>query len=123
MISDSLPCRKHKAKTLTHKLAVLPSARMQIFESTFIHTGVDYCGPFLEKQRRSRVTSCCCVFTCLTTRAIHLEVATELTTNSFLNVLRRFVARRKSVKHLWSNNGANFVGADKVLREELGKRN
>ena len=75
------------------------------------------------KQGRSRVKRYCCVFTCLTTRALHLEVATDLTTNSVLNVLRRFVARRRSVKHLYSNNSTNFVGADKVLREELGKCN
>ena len=123
VISDCLQCRKHKAKTLTQKMADLPPARMQTFEPAFTHTGVDYCGPFLVKQVRSRVKRYCCVFTCLTTKAIHLEVATDLTTNCFLNVLRRFVARRRSVKHLYSDNGTNFVGADKVLREELGKCN
>ena len=52
------------------------------------------------------------------TRAVHIEMAADLTTDSFLNALRKFVARRKGVTHLYSDNGSNFVGAERVLKED-----
>ena len=59
------------------------------------------------------------VFTCLTVRAIHLEISHNLTTDSFINALRRFIARRGCPEHIRSDNGTNLVGADRVLRDSL----
>ena len=73
------------------------------------------------KQGRSKVKRYCCVFTCLTTRAVHIELALDLTTDGFLNALRRFISRQRSVKHLYPDNGTNFVGAEKILRNEFLK--
>jgi hypothetical protein len=58
-----------------------------------------------------------------TTRAIHLEMASFLDTNSCINAIRRFIARRGSVKIIWSDNGTNLVGARRELREEIGRWN
>ena len=121
VINNCLVCRKVKAKCLTQKMSDLPPARMQIFDPPFSHTGVDFFGPLLVKQGRSNVKRYGCIFTCLTTRAIHLELAFDLSTDSFLNVLRRFAARRRSIRHLYSDNGTNFVGAEKLLRDEYTK--
>ena len=57
--------------------------------------------------------------TCMTVRAVHLEAAPDLTTSSFMNALRRFIARRGTVKYLHSDNGSNFVSADKILRDNI----
>ena len=73
--------------------------------------GIDYFGPFLVKQGRSEVKRYGCIFTCLTSRAIHLEVAHTLETDSFLAALLRFMSRRGSPKVIRSDNGTNLTRA------------
>ena len=57
--------------------------------------------------------------TCLTTRAVHLEVAHSLTTDSFLQAFRRFASSYPQVKELLSDNGTNFMDAERVMKEFL----
>ena len=94
-----------------------------MFQPPFSHTGMDYFGPFLVRQRRSQVQRYGCIFICLTVRAVHLEVAPDLTTASFINALRRFVARRGPVRHIYSDNGTNFVGSERVLKDSIAAWN
>ena len=68
-------------------MAELPQARMQVYHPPFFHTGVDYFGPLLVRQERSLVKRYGCIFTCMTSRAIHLEVAHSLTSDSFISAL------------------------------------
>ena len=119
--NNSLVCHKVKAKCLTQTMSNLPPTRMQIFDPLFSHSGVDFLGPLLVKQGRSNIKRYGCIFTCLRTQAIHLKSAFDLSTDSFLNALRRFAARKKSIRHLHSDNGTNFVGAEKLLRDEYAK--
>ena len=100
-------------------MAELPQARLKVLEPPFSSCGVDYFGPLTVKQRRSERKRYGCLFTCLTSRAIHLEVAADLSTSSFINCLRRFVSRRGPVSHIFSDNGTNFVGAEHELRKAL----
>ena len=72
-------------------------------------------GPFVVKRARSEVKRYACIFTCFTTRAIHLELLEDLSANSFINALRRFMARRAPVKKLYCDNGTHFVGAKNEL--------
>ena len=89
----------------------------------FTFTGVDYFGPVGVKQGRSTVKRYGCIFTCLTSRAVHLEVADSLNADSFINAYRRFVARRGEPSKMFSDNGTNFTAGEKELREALAQLN
>jgi Family of unknown function (DUF5641) len=87
----------------------------------FYNTGVDYCGPFDMKisQTRNAKTQKIYValFVCLATKAIHMEVVTELSTQAFFAVFDKFTSRRGLPHTMHSDNGLNFVGAQNDLRE------
>ena len=73
-------CRNRNASFGTQLMAPLPPARVEARRSAFENSGVDYMGPLDVKQGRSSVKRYCCVFTCLASRAVHLEMAYDLTT-------------------------------------------
>ncbi|XP_024885572.1 uncharacterized protein LOC112463395 [Temnothorax curvispinosus] len=85
----------------------------------FSITGVDYAGPFPVYNRRSRgatpFKAYVCLFVCFATKAVHLELAFSLSTESFLSALRRFIARRGRCSRIYSDCGTNFVGAQREL--------
>jgi len=87
----------------------------------FARSGVDYCGPIYIKSgqhRNAKLTKAyISIFICLCTKAIHIELVSDLTTDAFLNALKRFVARRGKVLHMFSDNGTNFQGASNQLKE------
>ena len=78
-------------------------------------------GPFYVKTGRKQQKRYGVLFTCLASRAVHIEICESLDTSSFINALRRFQARRGQVTYIRSDNGTNFVGAERELREELQK--
>ena len=88
---------------------------------SFLHTGVDYAGPFLLKtghpRRPIEVKGYLAVFVCLATKAVHLEVVSSKTTEAFIATLKRFICRRNVPQHIYSDNGSNFVGARNELKE------
>ena len=100
-------------------MADLPKARLQIHELPFSHVEVDHFGPLLVKMKRSVVKRYGCLFTGMTTRAIHLEVAYDLSTSAFINALRRFASRRDPVQHIFSDNGTNFVDSARLLSKSI----
>ncbi len=96
-------------------MANLPSDRMEPAPA-FTYCAVDYFGPFQVKQGRRMLKRYGVLFTCLNSRAIHIEVADSLSTDSYLNALRRFISIRGPVRSMRSDRGSNFVGA----KTELG---
>ena len=111
-------CIKHRARTVEQMMADLPLDRITPDEPPFSRFEVDYFGPFQVKRSRTSVRRYGIIFTCLTTRAVHLEVGYTLDTDSCINAIRRFVARRGSVDVIYSENGTNLIGAERELREE-----
>ena len=112
-------CKRQKAKPAEQVMAPVPSHRITPSLRAFETVAVDYAGPFETKQgrRRSRMKRYMCLFTCTATRAVHIEMAYDLSTNSFLNAFERFTSRRGPPQRMISDNGTNFVGADRELRE------
>jgi len=115
-------CRRHKDQTAQQIMAPLPSSRSKMSLRAFCNSGVDYAGPFVVKLTR-RVTAkrYLCLFTCMQTRGVHLEVAYSMDTDGFLMALSRMVARRGRPEEIVSDNGTNFVGAERQLRELMAE--
>lgn len=114
IINDCLLCKRRRAKP-----TVPPRERLSLYQPPFANTGVNYFGPISVKRGRVTWKRWGCIFTCLTTRAVHLEVAGDLSTDSFIMALRRFRGRRGNPKTIRSNNGTNFVEANRELSEAL----
>ncbi|GFW45781.1 integrase catalytic domain-containing protein [Trichonephila clavipes] len=120
-IRKCLKCNKFKTSTTTPQLmGNLPKHRATL-ERPFFSCGIDYAGPVLIKCNKGRGTKSTkgyiALFVCLATKAVHIEAVGDLTTDSFIAALRRFSARRGAPRHIYSDNGTNFVGARRKLDE------
>ena len=93
-------------------MADLPEERLDA-STAFTNVGVDYFGPFIVKIGRRNEKPCCCLLTCLTMRTVHIEVEPKLDTDICLNAIMRFIARRGKPNTIISDNGTNFVGAER----------
>ena len=118
-LSKCIKCKKLKAPVVQQVMSDIPVERMAEGEPPFTNTGLDLFGPFYTKVNRSQVKRYGVIFTCLTSRAIHIEIAFSLDTSSFINALRRFTARRGPVKYIRSDQGSNFVGANNELVDAI----
>lgn len=111
-----VPCRKRHERVMTQMMGDLPRARLVPHEPPFTFTGLDYFGPFNVKRGRGTEKVYGCIFVCLTSRAIHIEDAGSLETDTFIQALRRFICIRGAAKEIWSDNGTNFTGAENEIR-------
>ncbi|KAL0810543.1 hypothetical protein ABMA28_010663 [Loxostege sticticalis] len=114
-------CFRLKPRPTYPLMADLPDSRTRQVVKAFTHTGCDYAGPIAYTPVRRRgirsEKAYFCIFTCLTTRAVHLEVVTDLSTPTFLAAFKRFLSRRGPVQCMYSDNGTNFKGANSYLRD------
>ena len=113
-------CRNAAARVENQLMGQLPAARTTP-APPFSTTGIDYAGPFTIKFSYTRkpvlVKAYLAIFICFCTRAVHLDVVSDLTTEAFLAALKRFISRRGLPQHIHSDNGSNFVGAKHDLIE------
>ena len=113
-------CRKAAARVQNQLMGQLPAARATP-SPTFATAGIDYAGPFILKKGHTRkpvlVKAYLAVFVCFSTKAVHIEAVSDLTTAAFLATLKRFVAKRGRPQAIHTDNGSNFVGARNDLQE------
>ena len=113
-------CRKMAKKVENKLMSNLPTERLSPFTPVFHITSCDYFGPYVVKICRNKTSKRYGVmFTCLNTRAEHLELAADCSTMEFMQVLRRFFAIRGQPAKLVSDNGTQLVAAEKELREMI----
>lgn len=116
-------CNVYKAQPAVPKMAPLPEARVTPFVRPFSLVGVDYFGPYMIKIGRSQVKRWVALFTCMVIRAVHVEVAASLSTESCKLAIRRFIARRGAPTQIYTDHGTNFVGASRELANQLATMN
>ncbi|XP_011882885.1 PREDICTED: uncharacterized protein LOC105570364 [Vollenhovia emeryi] len=110
-------CFRKTPPRLNQIMGNLPATRVNPGRP-FAHTGIDYAGPFtIRISRNKNGKAYLAVFVCMATKAVHLEVVSNLSTAAFLNTLKRFIARRGKSCNLYSDNGRNFVGARNELND------
>ena len=117
-------CRRRKARAAHQKImAPLLLARLQTPLKAFTRTTVDFDGLFttIQGRRKRRGKRYLCLFTCLATRAMHLEIAPGLDTDSFLNAFYRMASRRGLPEDMFSDIGTNFKRADRELKMQLSE--
>lgn len=119
-ISKCVQCRKMRGALQVQKMSDLPEDRLEP-SPPFTYSCVDYFGPFIDKEGRKELKRWIALFTCMSSRAVHLEVANSLDTDSFLNAYRRFIGRRGPVRQIRCDQGTNFVGAKNELSQALNE--
>ena len=111
-------CFRLKPKPQIPIMGNLPECRVREAKA-FQKTGVDYAGPIPIVPYRKRgvrsVKAYICLFICLATKAVHIELVTDLSTDRFLDAFKRFISRRGQISVIYSDNGTNFIGAKAAL--------
>ncbi|KRY49296.1 Histone H2A [Trichinella britovi] len=117
VIRHCFACRRAMARPIQLRMAALPSSRV-VEAAAFAHTGMDFAGPLLIRVGKKATFKCyVCLFTCMASRAVHLELVPEMTTARVMQALRRFIARRGRPEIIQSDNFRSFKAAASKLRQ------
>ena len=113
-------CRRFKGQGLQPPMPDLPDIRVPQDQShvVFTNVGIDHIGTFTVIQQNKEENAYICLFNCLVTRAVHLEVTEDLTTTTCMTAIRGLIARRGQPRLFLSDNGSNFFGARKQIRRQ-----
>lgn len=122
IINNCIICAKQKAIMGQQKMGNLPKCRASA-SRPFDHVGIDYASPITLKFSPGRETKTTkgyvALFICMSTKAVNLEAVSDLTAETFIAALKRFTSRRGLPSNIYSDNGTNFVKANKMLQETL----
>ncbi|KMQ85252.1 hypothetical protein RF55_16302 [Lasius niger] len=114
-------CTREKALVSHEQMGQLPDYRVRPAARAFVHCGLDYAGPIQirsipgrgYKSRKAYIA----VFICMTIKAAHLELVSDLSTSACLAAFDRFCARRGISSIIYSDNATNFQGAQRELAD------
>ena len=118
-LNDCGECTLAKAKPVRQLMADLPVARTAASHKAFAVCGLDFLGPLNYIEGRSTKKAWGLLFTCMTSRAIHVEIVTSLSLSEFMLAFSRFNDVRGKVEEIYSDNGSTFQAASKALPELL----
>ena len=118
VLRKCVSCHKRNEAPMQQLMADLPKECLIPFEPPFTYTGVDFFGPFYVKQGRGVEKVYGCLFTCFTSRAVHIKDVSLLETDSFIQALRRFISNHGYPKEI-CDNATNFAGAEKEIQQSL----
>ncbi|XP_058063848.1 uncharacterized protein LOC131213749 [Anopheles bellator] len=116
-LSRCVTCVKARPRQFTQQMGSLPVPRVNP-SPPFTHTGIDLCGPFVVAsgmKGNRNIDVYVCIFVRFATKAVHLEVVEDQSTQAFISGLMRFVSLRGRPNVIYCDNGRNFVGAAREL--------
>ncbi|XP_018404138.1 PREDICTED: uncharacterized protein LOC108780819 [Cyphomyrmex costatus] len=126
VIQNCITCFKVKPRFSEAIMGSLPAGRVTM-SRPFTHCGVDYAGPVSIKEGKRRngkhSKAYVSIFVCFATRAVHIELVSDLTTDAFIAAFKRFISRRGKPSKMYSDNGTSFVGARNQIKEFFIPRN
>ena len=118
LTAKCITCRKLRKKPLDQLMEQIPSLRVAAGFLPFSNTDFDMFGPLhIKLNRKTLKEAQVVIFTCMTSRAVHLELVNDKTADAFRMVIRRFASLRGHPCVCWSDCGTNFVGAQSYLKE------
>jgi hypothetical protein len=123
VLRNCVLCKRLRGALGSQRMADLPKERVTPHKPPFSSIGIDCFGPFYVKRGRSNEKRYGCLFTCLAMRAIHIEKLSSLDTDSFINAFIRFTSRRGIPERIRTDNGTNFVGGQREMKEAIDKWN
>lgn len=116
-------CARHTARPLQPLMGDLPANRVNKTIKAFENCAVDFTGAINIKSMKGRggkiIKAYIAIFICMVTKAIHIELVGDLSAAAFISAFKRFTSRRGAVKHMYSDNGTNFVSANKLLLQSI----
>ena len=116
IIHYCVTCRKERGALSSQKMADLPTQRVE--ESPpFTSVGCDCFGPFIVNENRKQLKKYGVLYTCLYSRAVHIEILDDLSTDSFINSFRQVTSVRGNIRKLFCDRGTNFVGASSDFKQ------
>lgn len=123
-IHKCITCARHRKVSITQVMGNLPTSRVNM-EKPFCKVGIDYAGPVtikLSSLRNAKTQKAYfCIFVCMVTKAIHIEVVSDSTSAAFIAALKRFVARRGLCSDIYSDCGTNFVGGNAFIQKDFNQ--
>ncbi|XP_064632806.1 uncharacterized protein LOC135491088 [Lineus longissimus] len=124
IVRNCIKYRIANGRVMEQLMGQLPPCRLVPYQPPFTFTGVDFFGPMQLKWGLNKTKKCWgCLFTCLNSRAVYLEVAPSLSMDDFIMVLRQFICHRGPPEEIRSDHGSNFVGANRKLQESVAEWN
>ncbi|XP_067943262.1 uncharacterized protein [Watersipora subatra] len=117
-LRDCILCKRLRKTPMKQQMGNLPKERLEL-TAPFTHVGMDVFGPFHVKDYRTERKRWGLVVTCLYSRAVHIEMLDQMTTDCLILALRNFMAIRGPVRTIICDNGTNFVGMKNEMERQL----